>query len=84
MSHLLYSTRLYWAGMRGIAKLHGDEVKLQAPPHLPGMQIDGIDYVPEIALHQVMPKHERWRDMTPAEVQQADVLLRTLTRTEHP
>lgn len=82
MSHALYATRLYWVGMRGIAKLHGRQVKLVAPPHLPGLRVDALDYVPEIRLCSVMPYGHGWRDMTPDEVRAADVLLRELTHPE--
>ena len=81
MSHALYSTRLYWAGMRGIAKLHGHEVRLVAPPLLPGFEamiLAGVDYVPEIHLAQVMPRGERWRDMTMHEIAASDRLLRAI------
>lgn len=79
MSHALYSTRLYWAGGRGIAKLRGAEVKLVAPPHLSGMEIDAIDYAPEVRCAMVMPRRGGWRDMTRDEIAAADVLLHQLT-----
>jgi hypothetical protein len=71
-------TRLYWVGMRGIAKLDGREVKLKAPPHLLGLHIEAIDYVPGL-LATVMPSRSGWRDMTADERAQADRLLRELT-----
>ena len=79
MSHALYATRLYWAGGRGIAKLHGREVKLTAPPHLPGLELDAIDYTPEVRCAMVMPRRAGWRDMTREEIAAADQLLRTMT-----
>jgi hypothetical protein len=82
MSHALYTTRLYWVGMRGIAKLHGRQVKLVAPPHLPGLRVDSLDYVPEIRLASVMPSGHGWRDMNADEIRAADVLLRQLTQPE--
>lgn len=83
MSHALYATRLYWSGMRGMAKLHGHQVKLTAPPDLPGLQIEAIDYVPKIRLATVMPRRCGWRDMTPDEIRAADGLLRALTQPEN-
>ncbi len=78
MSHALYTTRLYWAGGRGIAKLHGRETKLTAPPHLPGLQVDAIDCAPEVRCYMVMPRYQGWRDMTSDEIRAADELLRQL------
>lgn len=78
MSHALYLTRLYWAGGRGIAKLHGKEVRLSAPPHLPGLEVDAVDYTPEVHVAMVMPRRYGWRDMTADEVSAADALLRQL------
>lgn len=80
MSHALYTTRLYWAGGRGIAKLHGREVKLTAPPHLPGLEVDAIDYAPEVRCAMVMPRRDGWRDMTRDEIHKADQLLAEMTK----
>lgn len=80
MSHALYSTRLYWAGTRGgIAKLHGRIVALHAPPQIAGAPVVAIDYVPEIALRQIQHVAEAWRDMSDAEVREADAALAALT-----
>lgn len=78
MSWALYHARLYWVGMRGSAHVGQCRVVLTAPPHLPGLRIDGIDYVPEIGLRQVMPYADRWRDMTPDEVSAAQAVLERL------
>lgn len=81
MGHALYATRLYWAGTRGgIAKLHGRCVEIHAPPHIGGAPVVGIDYIPEIAMHQVQPVGERWRDMTADEVREADSVLQSICR----
>ena len=75
----LLPLRLYWAGARGLARKADREVRLTAPPHLPGLQIEAIDYVPgELAI--VMPKREGWRDMTAAEIAAAAALLDELTQ----
>lgn len=74
----LFPTRLYWVGMRGIARLNGREVKLSAPPHLVGVHIDAIDYVPGV-LATVMPTRAGWRDMTAEERAEADRMLAQLT-----
>lgn len=74
----LYSTRLCWYGYYGAAKLHGQLVALSEPPTVGGVRVDGIDYIPEVAMHRIQPCTEGWRDMTPIEVRAADELLREL------
>ena len=78
MSSALYATRLWWHGRRGAAKLWGREAPLTAPPAVLGNAVDGLDYVPEIALAQIQPRADRWRDTTPQEVAACDRLLREL------
>lgn len=73
-----YPTRLYWAGGRGVARLRGAEVRLAAPPHLPTLVLDAIDYVPGV-LAIVMPRGSGWRDITPEERAAFDALLVQLT-----
>lgn len=81
MGHAIYATRLYWAGTRGgIAKLHGRSVEIHAPPHIGGAPVVGIDYIPEIAMHHIQPVAEPWRDMTDAEVREADAVLQSICR----
>ncbi len=74
-----FPTRLYWAHVRGVARLDGREVKLSAPPHLLGLHVDAIDYVPGV-LATVLPSRAGWRDMTADERAQADRLLVELTK----
>lgn len=74
----LFPTRLYWCNFRGVARLDGREVKLTAPPHLLGLHVDAIDYVPGV-LATVLPSRAGWRDMTADERAQADRLLVQLT-----
>lgn len=82
MSHAYYATRLWWAGSRGVAKLHGHLVQLLAPPALGGgMPVDGIDYTPEVAVYRICRRFEGWSDMTRDEIAQADRLLRSLCST---
>jgi len=78
MSHHIYPTRLYWVGLRGIAKLEGHEVKLVAPPHLPNLQVEALDYAPNVVA-MVMPRFGGWRDMFADEIEAAERLLRELT-----
>lgn len=72
-----FPTRLYWCGLRGTASWHGRVVRLTAPPHLPGLEIDAIDLVPG-TLAMVMPRHGGWRDLEPAEQAVALQLLKQL------
>lgn len=75
----LLPVRLYWAGLRGVARLNGREVRLAGPPQLPGVDVDAIDYAPgEVAM--VMPKRQGWRDLTADEIAAARVLLAELTK----
>lgn len=83
MSHALYFTRLFWDGRRGIAKLHGRCIVLDAAPALPGAPIDLIDYTPEVACAEILRRGECRRSMTVDEVLAADELLRQLTGDAH-
>lgn len=69
MSVELYRTRLYWVGIRGSARLDGVARELtQRPQCLPGVQIDCIDWAPEINFAMVMPAASGWRDLTADEI----------------
>lgn len=83
MSAALYDRRLYWCGMRGVAKLHELVVRLTQPPQLPGIRglvVDAIDYTPEVQVRMVMPKCSGWRDMTAEEAAAAEQVLEQLVR----
>lgn len=79
MSHTYYSTRLYWHAGRGVAKLHGVAVALVEPPRIGGLQVDGIDYTPEVQVARILPRMAGWRDMERDEVAEADLILRLMT-----
>lgn len=82
MSHVYYSTRLFWmAGCGGIAKLHGRVVDLKAPPQLLKLVVEGIDYTPEVCVARILPQFHGWRDMESEEIRAADALLRQLVET---
>lgn len=78
MGQTLYPIRLYWAGMNGVARNFANEVHLTRPPHLPGLEIDAIDYAPG-TVAMVMPKHAGWRDLTALEIRIARSLIEDLT-----
>lgn len=78
MSSALYSTRLWWYGHGGGAKLHGRDKRLTEPPVIGGRSVICIDYVPEIGLQTIQYPLQPPRDMTRDEVICADALLRAL------
>lgn len=80
MSHALYSTRLFWSGSRGIAKLHGREVFLSAAPVLAGPSILMIDYAPEVQCAEILRYGEARREMTADEIRACDNLLAEMTK----
>lgn len=76
MSAALFTTRLYWDGRQGIAKLHGQQVVLHQAPAVPGLPDRAqLDYAPETATRMVRGPHDHWRDMTPEEVRCCDAYL---------
>lgn len=79
MSHALYSTRLFWSGRSGFAKLHGRMVQLSAAPVLAGPSILMIDYSPEVRCVEILRYGEARREMTRDEIRAADALLKQLT-----
>lgn len=84
MSHDLYQTRLYWVGHRGIAKMDGVALSLSGPPQcLPGVQVDCIDWAPEICCAMVMPAASGWRDLTATEVHALREWLKRYVQPHH-
>lgn len=80
MSDALYSTRLRWYNGNGIAMLCGEKVVLSSAPIVGGGPVEYIDYTPEVRCCEI--RHhacEAMREMTHAEILEADFLLRTLT-----
>lgn len=79
MSLDLYSTALIWYSPRqGVAKLHGRQVQLTAPPELPGSRVVMVDYRPEIGERRIQRFDGPATDMTVDEVAAADALLKRL------
>lgn len=73
-------TRLRFAGRRGVAKMHGMTVSLDAGPDLGDGPVWAIDYVPETGIRRIQLRSiDPPRDMEPAEIVAADALLRRLT-----
>lgn len=79
MSDALYSTRLRWYNGYGIAMLYGKRVILDSAPIIGGEPVEYIDYTPEVRCCEI--RHhacDRMKEMTHAEILEADFLLRTL------
>lgn len=75
MSARLYVTGIwYYLNRGGSAKLHGEQVTLDNPPSLLG--IEEIEYVPEVQVRRMRRKHDGWTDMEATEVRAADEWLR--------
>lgn len=78
----LLPVRLVWNGLQGVARLSGREVRLTEPPDI-GVEFEALDYAPgEVAM--VMPRRDRWRDMTPTEIESARLRLEQLTAEVKP
>ena len=74
-----FSTRLRYSAHAGLAKLHGHAVVLTDPPIICGQPVYSIDYVPEVGICEITPRAcDPRRDMLPAEIVDADALLRQL------
>jgi hypothetical protein len=76
MGDSLYASRLRWYGYTGCAKLHGRHTVLTSPPVICGQAVVAIDYIPEVGLRQIQRLGGAMGDMTPAEVAEADAVLR--------
>ncbi len=74
MSHLLYQTRLWWDGRRGLAMLHGRQHLFIAPP--PAFEkAEYIDFAPEVRCAQLRMRAGPMRDMEADEVAAAQQFL---------
>lgn len=77
MSDALYSTRLRWHNGRGVARLHGRSIRLDAAPDLGAGPVLEMDYTPEVHCVEIrMRACESVREMTQQEIHAADRLLR--------
>jgi hypothetical protein len=85
MSIALYRYRLFWDGRRGALRCGHHVEKLAAAPVLPGVagvQVEEIDYAPEVHVAQLRESGGAWREMSPAEVAGAETLLARLAPAE--
>ena len=85
MSIALYQYRLFWDGHHGAVRCGRQLRLLVAAPTLPGVQgvqVEEIDYAPEVDVAQLREPGGDWREMSAAEVAGAQTLIETLGPTE--
>lgn len=79
MSSSLYSSGLwFYENHGGRAKLHGRERPLGSAPRLLELNVEEIEYVPEVGVRRLRERFGGWRDMERDEVTAADELLRRM------
>jgi len=79
VSDALYSTRLRWHNGRGVARLHGRSISLDAAPDLGAGPVWEMDYTPEVACVEIRSRScDSVREMTQQEIHAADRLLRRM------
>lgn len=79
MSSRLYTSGLWWyLNHGGRAKLHGRERVLGSAPRLLNLDVEEIEYVPEVGVRRLREKFGGWRDMERAEVAAADEMLQRM------
>jgi hypothetical protein len=85
MSIALYQYRLFWNGRQGAARSGRHTRVLAKVPVLPGsetLNVEEIDYAPEVNVAQLRETGDDWREMSDAEVAGAETLLAMLATTE--
>jgi hypothetical protein len=79
MSSSLYRTGLwFYVNHGGRAKLHNRERTLGSAPRLLSLDVEEIEYVPEVGVRRLREKFGGWRDMERDEVIAADELLQRM------
>jgi hypothetical protein len=74
MSHRLYSTRLWFSGNTGIAKLHGKIAYISECP----LGYEYIDYAPEARIQLGRRKFGKLEELEKHEVQEIDTYLESM------
>ena len=85
MSIALYRYRVYWNGRQGALRSGARTRQLDHIPALPGseaLNIEEIDYAPEVQVAQLREAGADWREMSDAEVAGAETLLAMLAGAE--
>jgi hypothetical protein len=81
MSIELYQYRLFWDGHHGALRSGSHMRQLAEAPKLPGcetLNIEEIDYAPEVQVAQLREPGGDWREMTESEIAAAETLLALL------
>jgi hypothetical protein len=76
--------RLFWNGHHGALRSGPHTRQLSETPKLPGsdtLNVEEIDYAPEVNVAQLRVAGEDWREMSEAEVAGAETLLAMLATT---
>ncbi len=85
MSIALYQYRVFWNGHHGALRSGRHTRRLFETPKLPGsetLNVEEIDYAPEVDVAQLREAGEDWREMSPSEVAGAETLLAMLVTSE--
>ena len=85
MSIALYQYRVFWNGHHGALRSGGHTLPLFETPKLPGsgaLNVEEIDYAPEVNVAQLREAGGDWRDMSETEVAAAETLLAMLATSE--
>ena len=69
------SRLLWWDGKKGLAYFAEVHAELPRVPRVPGMDVELIDYAPEVGLLWVRERGGAWRDLNAAEQQAVDTVL---------
>ena len=84
MSIALYQYRVFWDGHHGALRSGRHTRQLLEAPKLPGseaLDVEEIDYAPEVDVAQLREAGDDWREMSEAEVAGAETLLARLVST---
>ena len=85
MSIALYQYRVFWDGHHGALRSGKQTRQLSEMPKLPGseaLNVEEIDYAPEVHVAQLREAGDDWREMSEAEVAGAETLLALLATSE--
>jgi hypothetical protein len=85
MSIALYQYRVFWDGHQGALRSGRHTRRIFETPRLPGseaLNVEAIDYAPEVHVAQLREAGDDWREMSEAEVAGAETLLAMLATSE--
>ena len=85
MSIALYQYRVFWDGQHGALRSGRHTRQIFETPKLPGseaLNVEEIDYAPEVHVAQLREAGDDWREMSEAEIAGAETLLAMLASSE--